>query len=364
MPNDEVEYRRRSSEGDMQVRLSDVAAAAGVSSATVSRSFNLPHLVRDDVRQRILTVASDLGYVAHGAARALASRRSRTLGAIIPTLNHPMFARGVDAFQRRLEEKNYVLLLTSSEYDTERETQRARAMVERGVDGLMLVGAKHDPELINLLTSRGMPFVNAWASSRDTRHPCVGYDGRLLSAMVVEFLYGLGHREFALITGHADRNDRVEARLAGMKAALRTHRILLPEERVIQTDYTIEDGRAAFGRLAVRGPLPTVVVCANDILACGALFEAMARSLRVPQDVSILSMSDLDLSAHTNPAITTVKTPKAEIGASAADYLLGRIEGRKDTPPQKFTVSLVVRGTTAKPRSRKARSTGRRVLMS
>jgi LacI family transcriptional regulator len=303
-----------------------------------------------------LAVAADLGYVAHGPARALASRRSHTLGAIIPTLNHPMFARGVDAFQRRLEERGYVLLLTSSEYDAGRELLRAQAMIERGVDGLMLVGAKHDPKLLKLLASRDKPFVNAWASSRNTNHPCVGYDGRLVSKMVVDFLVRLGHREFALITGHAQRNDRVEARIAGMVTALGKHGLLLKPEYLIQTDYSIEDGRLALARLRQASALPSVVVCANDILAAGVLFEALANSINVPGELSIVGMSDIDLSAHTSPAITTVKTPKAEIGRGAADYLLARLEGEDMPAPADFDIALIVRGTTAAPRRRTIRS--------
>ena len=328
------------------IRLSDVAAAAGVSSATVSRAFNLPGLVRDDVRARILAAADDLGYVAHGAARALASRRSRTLGAIVPTLTNTIFARAIDAFQRRAEEHGYILLLTTSEYDQQREWERGRALVERGVDGLMLVGGQHDPRLIHLLEATGKPFVNTWTANRGAEHASVGYDSRALSNMVFDYLVGLGHREFAVVTGSASHNDRVAGRLLGMADAIRRHGLVVPPERMIHRRYSIDAGRDAFRELAAHGPLPTAIVCGNDILASGVLFEARAQGIDVPGQLSVVGNGDLDIAAHTVPPLTTVLTPKVEIGTWAADYLLARLDGREIDLPPELPVSLVVRGTS------------------
>ncbi|BBK32325.1 LacI family transcriptional regulator [Stella humosa] len=333
-------------DGQGTVRLADVAAAAGVSSATVSRAFNLPALVREDVRARILATADDLGYVAHGAARALASKRSRTLGAIVPTLNNTIFARAIDAFQRRVEERGYILLLTTSEYDQQREWERARAMVERGVDGLMLVGGQHDPRLLHLLEVTGKPFINTWTANRGAEHASVGYDSRALSNLVFDYLVGLGHREFAVVTGSSSHNDRVAGRLLGMADAVRRHGLAIPPARMIHRRYSIDEGRCAFRQLAASGPLPTAIVCGNDILACGVLFEALAAGIDVPGRLSIMGNGDLDIAAHTSPGLSTVLTPKVEIGNWAADYLVACLEGREIDLPPELPVTLVLRGTT------------------
>ena len=348
-------------DGQALVRLADVAAAAGVSSATVSRAFNMPGLVREDVRARILATADDLGYVAHGAARTLASKRSRTFGAIVPTLNNTIFARAIDAFQRRVEERGYILLLTSSEYDEEREWQRARALVERGVDGLMLVGGDHDPRLIHLLEVTGKPFVNAWSIDRREGQAAVGYDSRALGNLVFDHLVGLGHREFAVVTGTTRHNDRVAGRLLGMADAMRRHGLKVPPARMIHRRYSIEEGRAAFRDLAAQGSLPTAIVCGNDILAAGVLFEALAQGIEVPRELSIIGNGDLDIAAHTVPGLSTVLTPKVEIGNWAADYLLARVEGHEIELPAELPVTLVLRGTTAPPpvRRRVAAERGR-----
>ncbi|WP_374441326.1 substrate-binding domain-containing protein [Stella sp.] len=328
------------------MRLADVAAAAGVSSATVSRAFNLPALVRDDVRARILATADDLGYVAHGAARTLASRRSRTLGAIVPTLTNTIFARGIDAFQRRAEEHGYILLLTTSEYDEQREWERGRALVERGVDGLMLVGGQHDRRLVHLLETTGKPFINAWYANRGSEHPSIGYDNRALSNMVFDYLVGLGHRDFAVVTGSTSHNDRVAGRLLGVADAMRRHGLSLPPGRMIHRHYSIDAGRDAFRQLAAAGPLPTAIVCGNDILASGVLFEARAQGIDVPGQLSIIGNGDLDITSHTVPPLTTVLTPKVEIGTWAADYLLARLDGREIELPPELPVRLVIRGST------------------
>lgn len=353
---------RAGGDGLGTVRLSDVAAAAGVSSATVSRAFNLPALVREDVRARILAAAEELGYVAHGAARTLASRRSRTLGAIVPTLTNTIFARAIDAFQRRAEEHGYILLLTTSEYDREREWERGRALVERGVDGLMLVGAQHDPRLIRLLEATGKPFVNAWASNRGAEHPSVGYDNRALATMIFDYLVGLGHREFAVVTGSTSHNDRVAGRLLGMADALRRHGLTLPPERLLHRHYSIDAGREAFRELAAAGPLPTAIVCGNDILASGVLFEAQAQGIAVPEQLSIIGNGDLDITSHTVPPLTTVLTPKVEIGTWAADYLLARLDGREIELPIELPVRLVERGTTGPAPGLRRRAPRRRAV--
>ncbi|MGE0724707.1 MAG: substrate-binding domain-containing protein, partial [Alphaproteobacteria bacterium] len=320
--------------------------------ATVSRALNEPHLVREDVRRRVLAIADRLGYVAHGAARALASRRSRTLGAIVPTIDNTIFARMVDAFQQTLEAAGYNMLLTGSGYDAGREMERARALVERGVDGLMLVGAKHDRRLYDLLSATGTPFINTWTPNRGARHPSIGYDGRALAATIVDHLVRLGHRDIAVVAGHTTHNDRVVTRLAGIAATLRRHGIELPPERLQHRHYSIEEGRAAMREIAGARSLPTAIICNNDILGAGALIEAQAQGIDVPGELSIIGNGDLEIGAHLRPGLTTVSEPKAEMGTWAARYLLDRVEGRELALPPDLPLTLVVRGTTGRPRTR------------
>lgn len=332
-----------------KVRIEEVARAAGVSAATVSRALNSPGLVSERRRQQVATVAQQLGYLAHGAARALASRRSRALGAIVPTLTNTIFADAIEGFQQRMEAEGYTLLLATSDYDAEMEYRRARTMVERGIDGLMLVGVSHDPRLYDLLGSAGMPFVQTWAPAKASPWPTVGYDNATLGRMVVDHLVGLGHRDIAVVAGLTRHNDRVLARVAGLRAALRRHRLPLPDSHVVRTAYRTADARDAFRELQRRGPLPTALIANNDIVAMGLMVEAAAQGIAVPRQLSIVGVGDHEIVAHLQPPLTTVRTPKTAIGTVAADYLLARIRQQDFALPAELPLELVVRGTTAAP---------------
>lgn len=332
-----------------KVKLADVAAAARVSSATVSRVLKQPDLVREPVRERVRQAVDALGYVPHGAARALASNRSHTLGAVIPTLANTFFSRSVEAFQRRLEERGYGLLLTTSGYDAGREFARVRAMVERGIDGLMMIGHGHDAGLYALLAQRRIPFVNTFASIDHPDYPGIGYDLPAASALVTRYLLDEGHRELAMVLGDPRRNDRMQGRLAGTIAALAERGIDLAPERIVFSAYSIEAGREAARALLAQVPPPTAIMASNDVLACGILFECLAQGRAVPGDVSVAGFGDLELSRHVMPALTTVASPGVEIGEHAAEYLLARIEGRAAVLPPAFSLRLIVRGTTGPP---------------
>jgi LacI family transcriptional regulator len=336
--------------GRLKVRIEDVAQAANVSPATVSRVLNNPSLVTEELREKVLRATRKLGYVAHGAARALASRRSRALGAVVPNLSNAIFSDAIAAFQQRLEQQGYTLLLATFDYDEEIEFRSVRTMIERGVDGLMLVGITHSKALYKLLQNSAVPFVQTWAPAGSSKHPTIGYDNAALARLVVDHLVGLGHRDIGLVAGLTRHNDRVVARIAGIREALRRHGLALPPQRLAYTEYHIAKAREAFCQLQRQGPLPTALIANNDVVALGLLLEAQAQGIPVPGRISIVGVGDLEITGHLNPPLTTVRTPKHAIGAMAADYLLTRIEKREFRIPENLPLELLVRGTTAAPR--------------
>lgn len=335
-----------------KIRIEEVAKAAGVSSATVSRVLNHTGLVKEGLRERVEAAARTLGYVAHGAARALASRRSRAMGAIVPTLTNTIFSDAIEAFQQRLHAADYTMLLATFDYDAEREYRSVRTMIERGVDGVMLVGARHEDRLYALLDSAGIAFVQTWAPAKAGLHPNIGYDNAALARLVVDHLVGLGHRDIATVTGESEFNDRVVSRVSGLRAAMRRHKLTLPASHITSTRYRIEAARAAFRELQSRGIQPTAIIANNDLVAMGLLMEAQAQGIRVPRQLSIVGVGDLELVGHLQPPLTTVRTPKRRIGTMAAEYLLARIEGQDFAIPAELPLELVVRGTTAPPPAR------------
>ena len=337
------------------VKLTDVARLARVSTATVSRALSQPQLVNAVTQKRIEAAAQRLRYVPHGAARALRSQRTHTVGAVIPTLDNAIFANATHALQKALEDRGYTLLLACHEFNLQAETKVTRSLLERGVDGLVLVGAEHDAGLFTLLTDFGVPYVLTWALDASGRHPCVGFDNRVAAMRVASYLLDIGHREIAMISGVVAGNDRARDRLAGVRDALEAHRIALHPQRVIEKPYTLAGGREAMQSLLKLTPRPTAVVCANDVLAMGAVMECHAHAIDVPQALSITGFDDMEAASILVPPLTTVRVPTRELGYAAAHQLLSRIDGAAGTPVTELAVDLIVRGTTAPPAAHRQR---------
>ncbi|MDQ2916043.1 MAG: LacI family DNA-binding transcriptional regulator [Pseudomonadota bacterium] len=329
-------------------RLTDVASIAGVSLSTASRALADPRLVHPDTRRKVDDAARMLGYVPHGAARALASRRSRTIGAVVPTLDNPIFAHSTQALQRTLGEAGFTLLLGSHDYDAQTEFKVTRALVERGVDGLVLVGMDHSAELYQFLARSGVPFELTWAIDPDRHHHCVGFSNRLASIRMTQHLLALGHREIAVISGYTAHNDRARERVAGVREALAAHRLELRDHRYIETAFSMSSGRAALSALLRRDHALTAVVCGNDLLAFGALLECAARGVAVPRQISVAGFDDIELAAEVSPPLTTLHIPTVDIGRRAAERLLARLSGKRIARVEEVPVDLVVRGSTGR----------------
>lgn len=329
-------------------RLADVARAAGVSLATASRALASPDLVVAATRERVREAARMLGYVAHGAARALASRRSRTIGAVLPTIDNPIFASAIQSLARELSASGYTLLIASHEYDSRVEATVARALIERGVDGLVLVGIDHAPELLLDLARTGIPYELTWALDPSGFHHCVGFANREASARCVQHLLGLGHRRFAVLSGGLHHNDRARERVAGVRDALHARGIELPDDHIVETSFSLHGGRdglrTLWKRLGRAGF--TALVCGNDLIALGALIECAACDVEVPRSLSVVGFDDIELSAEFSPALSTVHVPSSDIGRLAAQRLVARLDGRCVARMRAIEVDLVLRETT------------------
>jgi len=330
-------------------KLSDVARAAGVSLATASRALSEPELVKAGTRERVREVATMLGYVPHGAARALATRRSRTIGAVFPPVDNPIFAAATQALAHDLAAAGYTLLLATHEYDTAGELGATRALIERGVDGLELIGMDHDPAVFELLSRSGVPYELMWSLDHSGHHHCVGIAHRFASMRITQHLLDLGHREFAVIAGFTAHNDRARERLVGVREALAGRGIELRTERVFETKFSVPHGRRAFVELLGRAPGFTALVCSNDVLALGALTECVRRGIGVPQVISIAGFDDIDMAAEVTPALTTVRVPAAQIGRIAAARMLARLAGEEVPRLEEVAAELVIRQSTGRP---------------
>lgn len=332
------------------VGLRDVARAAGVSTATVSRAINIPEVVSDEIRLRVLAVVDQLGWVPDGAARALTTRRSGAIGAIFPTLTHGDFARATAAIQAELQSRGYTLLLACSNYDLDQEYQQVRKFIERGIDGLILVGENHHPQLLHLLERQGVPFVNTFVYTPATHGTCIGPDNRKALYELTSYLAGLGHRRFGVLAQSTQNNDRAAARLEGIRDALAERGLAVRPQHFAMGEWTIAEGKAMFHRImTATPPRPTAVICGNAYLAVGAVLESITMGLLAPDEVSIAGYDDIELMNELPVRVTTVKVNSDEVGRHAAKYVMGQIEQKPADVVFEWGAEILVRESSGAP---------------
>ena len=325
--------------------LEDVARHASVSTATVSRCLNSPDQVVAQTRERVLQAVNALGYAPNFGARALAAKRTNTFGAIIPTMENAIFARGLQAFQEELGLYGVTLLAASSSYSPELEDKQIRTLVARGADALLLIGHDRGPEVYEFLERRGIPFVVAWVYDPDARHFSIGFDNRAAMADLAQQVLEFGHRDLALVTAPRIGNDRAQNRFLGVGDAMRSRGLDPAALTVIETPYSIENGARAFEALMRGGAPATAVLCGNDVLAAGALRKAAEMSVRVPQDVSITGFDDIELAEIVTPGLTTVHVPHREMGRRSARALIALSGGAAPGPSVRLPAAIKWRAT-------------------
>ena len=324
-------------------RLADIAAAAGVSLATASRSLAQPEIVSAETRARVRAAALRLG--GRHALDAARGMPGRGIAAIVPTLDNPIFSRALQAMQAVLAEAGHHLLVASSDYQPETELAVLHGLLARGVDGLILVGAQRPTEAWDLLAEAGVPVVLTWCD--DPRFDAVVVDNHEAGRIAAEHLIGLGHTRLGVVCGALRHNDRQRGRLAGVRAALGAHGLDLPDWRVVEQEFTLAGGRSGCaGLLALAAP-PAAIICGIDALAVGCLVEAQSRGIAVPGALSVVGIDNLEMAAHLSPALTTVHVPTARIGAAAADLILARLRGDACERRLELPVELVIRRSTA-----------------
>ncbi len=329
--------------------LSDVAMAANCSIATVSRAMSQPALVQPETLERIRNAADRLGYVPNRKARALASGQSDTIGVVVPTLNSPIFSAALQEMQRSFAANGYQLLIASHEYDLGHETAALSQLISHGADGLVVVGAERPQSSWSMIEAAGVPIVQMWEGR--SGHDRVTVDNHLAGYLVARYMLDIGHRQFGVICGQLQNNDRQQARVAGIRSALAEEGLTLPRTQISEQPLTIAAGRSGCMTLLEMLPRPTAIIGTADLLAIGAMIEAQARGIAVPQTISFAGIDNVDVAAHLAPSLTTVDIPAALIGAETAVMLLRRIREGARAADEALTlpVTLVVRHSTAPP---------------
>lgn len=350
---------RRGSAGDARRRVTihDVARAAGVSLSTVSNALAGKEIVREDTRRIVQEAAARLGYRASAVAQALRTRRTNTIGVLLADVANPSspdFVRGIEDVAIR---ERFTLLLCNNDGDEARQVRQMRSLIDRQVDGMVLISQHCDSPAVREQLDSGIPFVLVQRHSARLQDNYVGADNAASLVAVAEYLAGLGHRRVGYVCGPAV-SSAVTERFAAFRGAAQRLGLDMDPALVIAGDYGTEAGhQAAHTLLNLRHP-PTAIVASNDMNALGVLDVAAERGIDVPGQLSVIGYDDIALARLARIDLTTIHLPRREIGAAAATLLLEQIRSGPARPPPRsilFPTRLVIRSTTG-PAPRQASS--------
>jgi LacI family transcriptional regulator len=304
----------------------DVAKRAGVSIATVSAVLNKTAYVSPELTKRVKEAVAELDYTINQLAHSLQTRRTRTIGMLVPTEGapDPFFGQVVRGVEDVLRRKGYLLILGHTYNRVEEQSRYLEALRARLVDGVLLFQAPGPDRQLDRLLEAGKPIVFVGRIPKDIKADVVATDIRYGSRRAVEFLLGRGHTRIGLVTVAASMSVS-ELRIAGWRAALKKKRIAAPEAYVVSGENSTEAGRQAALTLLDLPQPPTAIFADNLVISTGILKAFRERGIRSPADVEVVSSDDADWLDVFDPPITTVVQPSYELGAQAAELLLRRI---------------------------------------
>lgn len=329
--------------------IKDVSIHAGVSSATVSHVINNTRYVSDDVRERILNSIRELDYHPNIIARTLRMGKSNTIGVIVPNTRNPYFTELAWKIEQFAAKKNYSVMICNTENLVEKENFYIDVLVQKQVDGIVLISCSDYAESTELLASSDIPFVIV---DKDHEHVWK-YDTVLVeeekgALLAVEHLISLGHTKIACITGGSDEQITSLKRKNGYQMAMKKHKLKIVEDYVVEGDFLMTSGYLAGKQLLAMECRPTAVFAFNDLMAIGVLSAAHECGLNVPRDLSVIGYDDIELSSYSSPPLTTVNQNRGKVAKSVFDILFEMMsEPSAGKRRIKIIPKLVVRETTA-----------------
>ena len=314
-----------------RLKMSDIARIAGVSTATVSRVFHSPELVKPATQARVERVLAEQEYVYDVHAAEFSRRTSSVFGLIVATMKSSIHAEVIHGIQSKLSGTSYSLIIGNTDYSMEQEKKLFTLFSQRRLAGIIIVGYHEDIRPIARgALAQGIPVVVIWEILPDDDCSYVGFDNFKASHTMTKYLAGLGHKRIAIIMGPYSKETRVKNRFAGYRTALEDHDLRFHPEYAVEKEPNLIDGREAMERLLRLPERPTAVFAASDALAMGALAAARNNGLRVPEDVSVAGFDDVDFAAFCAPPLTTIRVPAFEMGQTAMTVLLATAEGRSN----------------------------------
>lgn len=324
--------------------MKDIARLAGVSTSTVSHVINKSRFVSEDIAERVNKAAQDLNYAPSALARSLKMNRTRTIGMLVTTSTNPFFGEVVKGVERSCYHKGYNLILCNTEGDNERMKASINTLLQKRVDGLLLMCSTLEGERIEVFDRYpDIPVVvmdwgpMLFASDKIQDNSLSG------GYIATNYLIECGHKDIGCITGPLIRHQ-AQMRYEGYKRAVLEAGLEINPQWIVESDFECEGGYEAFNRMLEKGPLPSSIFVSNDMMAMGVLNAAHEKGIRIPEDVSIMGYDDIHIARFMSPALTTVHQPKYRLGKVAVETLLKKLE-KETLEPQvvQLDPTLVVR---------------------
>lgn len=323
------------------IKIRDIAERAGASIATVSRVVNGSGYVSAEMRARIEAAVAELGYRPNAGARMMRSGSSRMVGVLLPALDVHFFGILAHTVEQALFARGYQAMICSTAESADHEAAYVAAMLAQQVDGVILAAVTSDGAAVARLRAAGVPIVAVDRALTGTETVAADHQGG--GRMLARHLLDLGHRAIGVI-GAPGHSSPVQDRLAGIMAEL-AEAGLAPLSVLLGSEHSFEACRSLADSL-LASCAPTALIGISDMAAIGALHAAVARGLRVPEDLSVIGFDDLPAARYTIPQLTTVAQPIRQIGQAAVDALIAVMRGETPPPPPALPLTLMTRGTT------------------
>jgi LacI family gluconate utilization system Gnt-I transcriptional repressor len=322
--------------------IDDIAAAAGVSTATVSRFFNTPGMLKTKTADKVRAAVAANGYVPNVVASELASNRSKLVAAVIPVVAQSIFNTTIQALTDSLAEEGYSVMLGLSGNADEHLHRQLLSIVGRRPDGIILTGPMVDGAARKLIVSAGIPTIETWDLPKNPIDLVVGVSHEAIGVAVAQHALRQGRRSALIVSA---TGPRALARRESFSRTMIQGGTREPAIASFSGPTTFGHGRSAVAaHLDGRARDIDLIVCSSDLSAQGAIHELQRRGVRVPEDIAVIGFGDLNFAAELTPALTTVKIDGALIGKQAVKFLMQRAQGKRiERPIVDIGFSLVVR---------------------
>ena len=330
--------------------ISDVARRAGVSAMTVSRVINNSGYISPETRERVEKAILELGYVPNALARSLRFKQTKTLALILTDITNPFFTTLARGVEDAASEQGFSVIFCNTDESESKEAQYLNVVLQKQVDGLLLVPACCSGDSVIFLQERKAPVVVLDRRVSDVRVDIVRGDSEEGAYRLVQYLLNLGHTRIAILSGPPSVSTAID-RVIGYRRALAEAGLDSRAELVYHAQYTQAGGRQmALQALAVT-PRPTALFAANNFITSGAFHTVREAGLRVPEDISIVSFDDLPTAADMGLSLTVAAQPAYEMGRKATELLLARLAGEGPAEPQEIVLptEIIVRGSSGPP---------------